>query len=60
MDPKPVTTTIMLDRDTWLLLRRLSGLRAARLGGRPSQSGTVAELIRAAAVEPAAKADARN
>lgn len=41
-------SSIMLDEQTWLLLRRLAELRAQRLGGRPSQSAVIRELVRAA------------
>ena len=43
-----VVTTIVLSRETWRLLGRLAHLRAERLGGRPSQSAVVEELITAA------------
>ena len=39
MDKDQITTTIVLDRECWELLRRLATLRAAEAGGRPNASG---------------------
>ena len=47
-----IVTTVRLDRATWDLLSELARLRAARLGGRPSQSAVVRELVNAAAEAP--------
>jgi hypothetical protein len=44
--PKDVVTTVHLDRETWLLLRSLSELRALRQGGAPSQSAVIRQLVR--------------
>jgi hypothetical protein len=46
--PKQTVTTIRLDAATWHALRELAELRAVRLGGPPSQSAVVRELIRSA------------
>jgi hypothetical protein len=41
-----VTTTVRLPRSVWLGLRALAADRAAEIGGRPSASAVVAELVR--------------
>lgn len=48
MDDKPVVTTVVLDPQSWRLLRELAMLRAVRLGGKPSASAVVRELVRGA------------
>ena len=51
-----VVTTILLDAKSWRLLSELARLRAERIGGRPSQSGVVRDLIQqAVAAKPRAR-----
>ena len=44
-DKAQVTTTILLDGRTWRLLHELARLRAECIGGRPSKSGVLRELV---------------
>lgn len=46
---KQITTTVLLDAESWRLLHELARLRAERLGGKPSQSAVVRELVHEAA-----------
>ena len=44
---RAMVTTVRLDPVIWAALRRLAESRALALGGRPSASGVVRELIEA-------------
>lgn len=52
-------THVILDRECWDLLNQLARIRASQVGGRPSQSAVIRELVRAAASEEKEKEIAR-
>ena len=53
-----VVTTIRVSRETWAALRRLAERRAETKGGRPSVSGTIADLAAAASKAKRERVDA--
>lgn len=46
MAGKPIVTTVVLDPTSARLLYELAWLRSQRVGGRPSQSAVIRELVR--------------
>jgi hypothetical protein len=44
--PDDVTTTVLLDREAWLALKRAALTRAEETGERPSASAVLRDLIR--------------